>query len=679
MVRILFTSKGIHCINHHPILILFAVANIVDEEHPSHKLLRTLHQFQQEGDLCDVTVVSSDGEAFEAHAGVLAAASSVLKRQLEQCQRGNYQILTSFSGHEIITFILYAYTGERTDPLLSGMTGMGLLCEKYDNVSHAEMMLSMLSEFAIRGLFCNMSYHNTQGSIQPAHSYLLAAKCPIVLQHVTSETMLYMDVGTSMDNYSVDLSKVIMPFLYCVNFATSNKLVNTQSLGVYTCQICEKTFKFKSKLVAHQRTHTNHKPCACDKCGKKFKYMCHLKRHEMIHSKETHCKICDEVFSCEIVLKEHLVSHANERPYVCVTCGKDFKTKSNLMCHEKSHSDNKPHPCDVCNKSFKMRCHLTEHQLTHLNPRPHKCDTCGKTFVYKSSLNTHKHIHSGQTFCCDKCGKIFRFKSNLSQHQVTHAVKNKDLVCQYCDKSFNNLSDLEAHKPIHKPVLSHVCDICDEAFTQISHLKDHEMRHTENRPHMCTVCEKGFPLKSQLRAHKLIHTSDRSYICQVCDKGFPQKSYLNRHQLTHSEINDKSYSCDTCLKSFSRLLYLRRHQQTHTKEKRYLCEVCDKVFHQKSYLHRHKMTHTSDKRYVCDICQERFSQKAYLNRHKMSHQNPVKPHSCETCGKCFLRKGDLKVHAVIHSGAKPYVCNVCGNGFVSRRDMNRHQMGSRCR
>ena len=100
----------------------------IDEEQENTKnTLGNLHQMQQAGDLCDVTLVSSDGEQFVAHAGILAAASSLPKEELVECEPGNDNIVTSFIGREISAYIHYAYKGDTTDPLLSSFTHMGLV------------------------------------------------------------------------------------------------------------------------------------------------------------------------------------------------------------------------------------------------------------------------------------------------------------------------------------------------------------------------------------------------------------------------------------------------------------------------------------------------------------------------------------------------------------------------
>ena len=48
----------------------------------------------------------------------------------------------------------------------------------------------------------------------------------------------------------------------------------------HECDVCEKVFRYPSKLAEHMRIHTNEKPYECDVCDKAFRESGHLKRHK---------------------------------------------------------------------------------------------------------------------------------------------------------------------------------------------------------------------------------------------------------------------------------------------------------------------------------------------------------------------------------------------------------------
>ncbi|XP_029935538.1 zinc finger protein 678-like [Myripristis murdjan] len=110
---------------------------------------------------------------------------------------------------------------------------------------------------------------------------------------------------------------------------------------VFTCQVCSKSFRFKSLLASHSLTHTGVKPHACEFCDRTFRRFSHLKRHR------------------EVV-------HANgaklPESFVCSICGKDMKCKSNLERHAIIHTGEKPFACDLCTARFNRRGNLQEHK-----------------------------------------------------------------------------------------------------------------------------------------------------------------------------------------------------------------------------------------------------------------------------------------------------------------------------
>lgn len=43
-----------------------------------------------------------------------------------------------------------------------------------------------------------------------------------------------------------------------------------------------------------------------------------------------------------------------------------------------------------------------------------------------------------------------------------------------------------------------------------------------------------------------------------------------------------------------------------------------------------------------------------------------RPYSCETCGKRFAQRGNVRAHKIVHEQAKPFLCKLegCGKRFT---------------
>ncbi|XP_053301413.1 zinc finger and SCAN domain-containing protein 2 isoform X4 [Pleuronectes platessa] len=110
---------------------------------------------------------------------------------------------------------------------------------------------------------------------------------------------------------------------------------------------------------------------------------------------------------------------------------------------------------------------------------------------------------------------------------------------------------------------------------------------------------------------------------------------------------------------------------THTGKKSLKCDTCGKSFVYKYNLKIHLRTHTGEKPYLCKICRKRFGRSDELKVHMRIHTGE-KPYCCQTCGKCFVSSSNLKVHVRFHTGDKPFLCKICQKRFVKSGDLKVH-------
>ena len=219
-------------------------------------------------------------------------------------------------------------------------------------------------------------------------------------------------------------------------------------MNTFTCDICRKSFKYKSGMIAHRRFHTGEKIFECDICKKKFTQKADLVKHKRIHTgkKPYECDICEKSFNEKSSLANHKRIHTGEKPYVCMLCLKSFPYSASLSLHYKSDihvnkikSNNLNSTGDKnlvidCGKSIKLKdikgeinwegrgtesSYKTNSYITNTINKQYSCDICGKLFSDNSMLDIHKYIHVSDN-------RVDKERSTVSE--IKEEIKLKDEV-----------------------------------------------------------------------------------------------------------------------------------------------------------------------------------------------------------------------------------------------------------
>lgn len=162
-------------------------------------------------------------------------------------------------------------------------------------------------------------------------------------------------------------------------------------------------------------------------------------------TQETTCFHCGESFRSKSDLLQHSKSHTNTPASTsmisCLECGTHFNTPEALAVHVKLHTGDASLMDDLCNITASLHSHNqnTPYNVnfnTHTPPkkRNHICEHCSKSFSSKHGFQQHQKRHpegtcSQRSFVCDICKKAFFQRNHLQLHQRQHTLNKDQSVC----------------------------------------------------------------------------------------------------------------------------------------------------------------------------------------------------------------------------------------------------------
>ncbi|XP_058832077.1 zinc finger protein 665-like [Topomyia yanbarensis] len=459
----------------------------------------------------------------------------------------------------------------------------------------------------------------------------------------------------------------------------------------YRCSHCAKTYMTNGNLQEHIRMVHAGVKFPCKDCGIKLSTKSSWKRHMKGHTDEGFsCAICAEKFSSHSVLAKHKrrVHEKAANNFICVDCGNTYDTNAALREHRISHTDERRWECKVCGMKFKRNHNLINHRKIHLVDKPvvkFKCqeEDCNQEFITKSALATHRSAHG--RVCCRLCSRTFESQSDLMQHRrEDHKITGKEagISCRTCHKRCADHDALLAHRAEEHPMeVPLECDICKATFASTVALRAHQREHQRVILYNCPNCSETYNSQLLLETHmKEVHADCKNHVCYMCGSGYPTRkqlvSHLGRHRNPQRKTNSNmpgNYMCDICGKEFNFRITLKRHVYNfHDHDRKFQCEVCEKTLVSAEGLKLHMRSHSEDQLVMCELCGKGFSQPYRLREHMIRHSREANEQRCHICNRAFRDPNKLELHLKSHTGETEFCCIPCQRYFATDRHYRLH-------
>jgi uncharacterized Zn-finger protein len=255
----------------------------------------------------------------------------------------------------------------------------------------------------------------------------------------------------------------------------------------------------------------------------------------------------------------------------------------------------------------------------------YQCIVCGQGNLMLKDVREHSSIHPQyiESHFCSICQTQFQTHKSLNAHLEVH-LDNNDLICQYCNKTFEMIDDLEAHEDQH-----YVAE------------------------YMCVECRECFKSKELVLVHlRVSHSEDTT--CVICDVDFKSAQLLNKHFVSHAVIQamkrlTPSFCCEHCFKKYDSKVAVQRHKVfLHSNRIPFICEYCGFFAYHEDPLRAHLEKNHIGSRVKC-VC-FKCGPVDIVKDNKEIPEDKLTPleNFCRFCGLEFKSNFSLKAHFKSH-------------------------------
>ena len=297
----------------------------------------------------------------------------------------------------------------------------------------------------------------------------------------------------------------------------STKIVRSDFISVFDCNLCNKNFKCSSDLKRHNNERHINKSCSI--CKKEVRASW-LSRHiRQTHIPATfECNQCTRKFKTSKQLNVHVNANHTKKDFICTVCGQQFGLEERLKIHFKSVHEGIKYYCDQCDYQSKTKQGMKVHsKYKHSLGAKFVCSFCELEFSERIQLDAHRE----------------EAHSNLMDPKKIKPRKKKDHICKICGEKFNCKQSKLVHKWKVHDGIRQKCeyDNCDYRTYQKTVLNDHINTIHLKTIEKCSLCDFKTTTKSYVKNHMRRKHADKFdiYACDKCNYRCTSKALLQRH------------------------------------------------------------------------------------------------------------------------------------------------------
>lgn len=365
------------------------------------------------------------------------------------------------------------------------------------------------------------------------------------------------------------------------SFIEGNDYVKTNNK--FQCLKCSHEASRWECLRIHLLTHSDERNVVCPICSKTFSAVSYVRKHvNRTHKMKISADKIREAqptFGAPII--DHPVKPVETKSFVE---GKDYEKKNGRF------------QCLTCGR--KMLDHIKEHLLTHSNDKDVFCPICEKSFIAVSYVRKHVNRAHKMRITADeiKSAQSSIQVPNKKEPNQSHTAAvvlhrssgenlEKNFECFHCHRQFKSLSSLRIHLKLHSGI-KYACPHCDKIFAMRSYVRDHivvmhgikreEIPKDSIQPAIglvtvdtkpiiglfeCNLCKKQYTKKKTLRQHMKVHASG-TFLCVICGVIYKSIANLRYHMERHQSDPKKRFQCNECEKTYPTRRYMLSHHRT---------------------------------------------------------------------------------------------------------------------